>query len=262
MKTATTMLQRAWLAPVLLTLGLLTSGFVMAPAWVAGAEEPAPADTVKSKKKIVIEIDPDGRVVVDGEALEEDADGTIVLHLDRGGDRVVVVPDGRRDRMRFFRSKAPGVHTFRFRDPQWPDDLDDLRDFDVDVFTRHERSDTPHVFFREGAPFGDLDVFRPESAEVLKERVEVMRMEQEARRLAREARQAEGAERQRLEAELRDHLDAIFEQKMDLRRKRVERLEAELQAQREKLDARRAARQEMIERRMRELMGASDELEW
>src|SRR5690606_11524026 len=96
----------------------------------------------------------------------------------------------------------------------------------------------------------------------LRENAEVAELEHEARRLAREARQADGAERERLEGELRAKLEAIFDEKMKVRRERVERLERDLREARDAVDARQRARAEKIDRRLRELLGEEDALEW
>lgn len=91
---------------------------------------------------------------------------------------------------------------------------------------------------------------------------EIMRQEAETQRLARAVRDAEGAERERLESELRDALDALFEAKMALREEQIEALEAELEARREQYEARRAEHEAIVDRRLRELLGEDDVLDW
>ena len=94
------------------------------------------------------------------------------------------------------------------------------------------------------------------------EDAEVRRMEREAHTLAQRVRRAEAADRSALEQELRAKLDALFEHKMDLQAERIERLEQELQEQRGRYEARRRAQDEIVERRLRELLGEKNVLDW
>lgn len=91
---------------------------------------------------------------------------------------------------------------------------------------------------------------------------ELMEQEAETQRLARRVREAEGAERERLEAELRTALDDLFEAKMALRAERIDELEAELTERREQYEARRAEQDAIVERRLRDLLGEDDVLDW
>ena len=86
---------------------------------------------------------------------------------------------------------------------------------------------------------------------------ELMRMEQETHRLARQVRRAEGAERAELERELRERLAELLE-----RQERVEALERTLDEERETLRERRRNRDEILERRLRDLLGEGDVLDW
>lgn len=86
--------------------------------------------------------------------------------------------------------------------------------------------------------------------------------ERQSRDLARRLRDADGAERDRLERELRETLERTFELKQQARRERAERMREEAAEIERELDERQAARREIIERRERELRGERDALAW
>ncbi|WP_456427122.1 hypothetical protein [Rhodocaloribacter sp.] len=108
----------------------------------------------------------------------------------------------------------------------------------------------------------DDDVFGFEDVFTEYADAEVREMEREASRLARKARRADDDEREKLEAELQEKLEAIFERKMELREKRVEKLKEALEEARARLEERRKAREEIIQRRLRDLLGEDDLYEW
>ena len=81
-------------------------------------------------------------------------------------------------------------------------------------------------------------------------------LESEALVLAsRTRRTPAGPSRDALVAELRDRLDAIFRLKQEIRREEVARVDAEVRALRAVLDEREAMHGEIIEHRLRELIG-------
>lgn len=93
--------------------------------------------------------------------------------------------------------------------------------------------------------------------------------ERESRELARRLRGADGAERDRLEAELRQTLERTFDLKQQARRERAERMRQEAERRHDEAEAlqseraeREAARWDIIERRERELLGEPGALEW
>lgn len=139
----------------------------------------------------------------------------------------------------------------------------------------------PRVFFeREGnAPFlledfteglGAMDeVLRMEMPAMMgalrgnaQERAEIARMEAESRRMARAASEAEGTERERLERELRDHLAQIFDRKQALREREAERLREQTSKLLEEQRRREQAREDIIDRRLRQLLGERDVYDW
>ena len=195
---------------------------VTLPGWVA-AQDAGEAP----REKTVIVVDADGTVTVNGEV------------VDREAFRPRFEVDGVDGRLRF---RVPSVQFEREGGPggafhffHGGDDVDDL-------LGRLSLPGLETGFFFEDA--------------------EVRRMEREVHTLAQRVRRAEAAERPALEQELQAKLDALFEQKMELRAERIERLEAELQQQRERYDARRRAQGEIVERRLRELLGEKDVLDW
>lgn len=206
--------------------------------------------------RIVIEVDQDGRLVIDGRQLDDD-DG-YVLFAEPTDDGSVVLRVGPEHAAGVFAGRLwgpRGAHGFGF----WTDDgrragalaraipeAGPRLRLERDLAPLLEAWDGPHVFF------GDR----------MREHAEVADQEHEARELAREARQAEGAERRRLEEELRAKLGTIFDRKMELRQERIERLEREVQEQRSAFETRARARAEIIDRRLRELLGEEDVLDW
>src|SRR5690606_22630161 len=141
-------------------------------------------------------------------------------------------------RFAFGMAAAPGAWGFRFHES------DPFDDDDFEVFVgpgaqwrgRLEKELAPLLEGRRAPHVLMLDRLR--------ENAEVAELEHEARQLAREARRADGAERERLEGELRAKLEAIFDEKMKVRRERVERLERDLREARDAVDARQRARAE------------------
>ncbi len=215
-------------------------------------------DTVKRNRvTIVVE---DGRVLVDGEEVAK-KDGVIVLRVDPDGDEVTVVQTTGPHFMWRGDDDEPGAAFFHF-DKDDIEGMDGERKFEVKMRSPLEMRDldlgaalAPMAkAFRLG---GDGMTFRWHE-----ESGEVARLEMQSHRLAQQARRAEGEERQRLERELDETLDQIFDLKLELLEKQQADLQEELGDTRGRLEERRAARNEMIERRKKELLGEEDALEW
>ncbi len=195
----------------------------------------------------------DGKVFVNGEEMDEgaslffeddDDDAHVFMKSKRGrfGDGNAFAfrfePDEERERFRAFSGDGPDVG----------------REFLREHFAGPMRGKKMLFFSDDDERFEDVFT---EYADA-----EVREMEREASRLAREARRADDDEREKLEAELQKKLEAIFERKMELREKRVEALEESLEEARARLEERRKAREEIIRRRLRELLGEDDLYEW
>ena len=202
----------------------------------------------------------DGKVFVNGEEVEE---GTALAF--EGDDDDVWVDD---DDVHVFMSKGGRFHdedAFAFRVGPG-EEREPFRAFfgegpEVEREIRRERFAGP-MRGKKLLFIGDDDDERFAHRFTEYADAEVRAMEREASRLAREARRADDDEREKLEAELQKKLEAIFERKMELREKRVEALEESLEEARTRLEERRKAREEIIRRRLRELLGEDDLYEW
>jgi hypothetical protein len=170
----------------------------------------------------------DGTVTVNGEEVTED---TRTLRVGPDGQEVVIV---RTPQMRAF---AP----FRFND-----EFSGVTDAIEAV-----RVNAPNF-----APVLNEFVFAAEQS------TETIQLERESMELARRARAAEGAERAQLEQELRAKLEEAFQAKLEVREERVQRLEDQLNEQQNLLEERRRNQNEIIERRLNDLMGQEDALDW
>ena len=238
-------MRRTWITPAALFIAAVMAA---APSiTLAQDDTDHPVDEVRGKR-IVIEVDDDGRVIIDGKAFSDD-DRSLMLRV-RPDDGEVEIervgPDFRRWREMtgafpggqgvFFRREAPDIHI----DPPHIPDVEPLM----------RQLDNLHFEFADPIRLG------------AREHREVAQLERESRELAREAREAEGAEKSRIEAELREKLTEIYEKKMELRRDRMEELEKKLDAERDALRKRSEAREQMIDRRQRMLMGEGDVLDW
>ena len=96
----------------------------------------------------------------------------------------------------------------------------------------------------------------------MKEHAEIARMDMESRRLAMKIREADAADRAELERELQSLLEDIFDRKLALRAERVEALREQLDEAESARQERQQNRQEIIERRMKELLGERDKYDW
>ncbi|WP_457651172.1 hypothetical protein [Rhodocaloribacter sp.] len=197
----------------------------------------------------------DGKVFVNGEEVDEGAS----LVFENDDDDVHVFMNSKRGRF-----GDGNAFAFRFGPDEGREHFraffGDGPDVGREMLRKHfvgPMMDKQVLFFSDDDDlFGFEDVFTEYTDAEMRE------MEREASRLAREARRAEGDEREKLEAELQEKLEAIFERKMELREKRVEKLEEALEEARTRLEERRKAREEIIQRRLRDLLGEEDLYEW
>jgi hypothetical protein len=239
---------RPWLCSVVLLLGLA----LIAP--VALAQDAAPPDTIQvDDDTVVIQLKDGKQVIVRG------GDAPIVLEQD---GTFVVGPHGafrfRGDEderphafFRRFEADHPGFGLFGER-------FDDL-EFDVEALVPDMEP------LMQNLDRSMSDVHQQLGGDVralVEKRAEIARMDAESRRLARQWRQAEGDERERLRADLQELLADIFQQKLDLRQQRIEGLQDKLEEEQAQLERRQAARDEIIDRRLRDLLGEDHELDW
>ncbi len=184
-------------------------------------------------------------VIVDGDTLEGDAKIEWLSEHDMEGH------DGP---MHFkMRRPGPGAFAFHFDDDDFPEVEFDMDDLPFGNMFFRDGDDGEHVFSLNG----DMGRFMRWN-----HNAEVMKMESKARKLARKARKAEGAEADEAEAELDALLAEIFAKKQADRQERIEHLEAELAKEKEELQARMQAEQDIIERRKKQLLGKRDRLDW
>ncbi len=213
------------------------------------------------KKTIVIEIeDGDRRVIVDGKELsDEEAEAFLEeenVRMGGEGERHVIRMGPMRDRLRIS-GRAPEVlaRAHRFEGPR-------AFFFDEDGFREGMVRDLEIL----GDDFtwfpGEGGALAGEMHMSMKARSEIAKMDMESRRLARQVREAEGAERELLEQELRTRLDEIFERKQALRAEHVEQLRRQLEAVQTEHGERQEAKREIIERRLKKLLGQDDKYDW
>jgi hypothetical protein len=192
----------------------------------------------------------------------QDAD-TIRVDADR---IVIVVDDGRVIMRRTDDAGTVDERELRVGRGDRPSDIRIMRrqgtegdtlTFDIERFVQGARAfaDVPRMWME------DFDFADRPLGDFMTERRETARLEADTRELARRARSAEGAERERLEAQLRARLDELLTMRLDIERERVDRLEEQADQRRERLERRMENRGEILERRFRDLMG-SDEFEW
>ena len=88
------------------------------------------------------------------------------------------------------------------------------------------------------------------------------KLESEARSLSRMARRADGDEKERLESDLRDKLDELFALKQQLEEERIAELREELVEAERVHSERQQLREEIIRRRLNELLGVESKYDW
>lgn len=220
---------------------MLWNGAILAVS-LAVAAAPAraqnEADEPDEATEVVIEVDEDGRILVNGEPMAA-GEGRVVIRLDGDGE-VAIDRDERRTRI---------VRSGRAQPFAWRGDVD----FDPPRPLRVPAIEPLVERFRM-----QFDGF----GELFEEHREVASLERESREMAARARRATGDERAELEGELREKLNEIFERKMEVRRERIADIEERLAEERSRLQERSEARGEIIDRRFQELLGESDPFEW
>ena len=88
------------------------------------------------------------------------------------------------------------------------------------------------------------------------------RLEREADDIAQAAKRASGEERDKLVASLRQKLEDAFEVKQGLMKSDVEQMETELKDLKAMIEKRQQNREGIIKRRVGEIIGESDYLQW
>lgn len=171
---------------------------------------------------------------------------------------VIVEEDGARKRVEVRRGDAPRAFAFDMDGPRgslrMALDLDSLaHELDGMRWLSRDMDDFAFGHVLPGLRFRGMDA---------ETRRSIAEGERQSRDLARQLRDATGAERDRLEGELRETLERTFDLKQQARREHAERMQDEAAEVQQELADREAARREIIERRQRELLGEHDTLEW
>ena len=230
----------AWRLPALLLAALVLAA-------------PAFAQDVENRRSVVVKVgDGDPIVIIDGEQLSPEEARE---YLEEHGDEIRLGDDGR-SVIVLQRGDRPFLRGGHF--------MDGLRGHlgDPPVFELEDFSGAMEGLHDQARWLGEHGGLLEQFQMSREGQAEISRLELQSRQLAREARQAEGAERERLETELRELLAEIFAKKQELRQERIERLRAELDELSEEHRDREAARREIIERRLKRLLGESDRYDW
>ena len=252
---------------------------------------PVLAQEGEDDNTVVVEVDENGTVTVNGKVVE--GDGTVTIKMKDGDNETVRVFSRSGGNLgssfnRLHRGEAGrllrrlereaghangNVYVYRGDEDEedgsdrvfnrlfrgngnafWMDDEDGA--FNFEVYTGDGVENVFGNRMRLGGPSFES------GQEQLKGRMEIMKLEREAMELAQQARRASGDERVQLEADLDAQLDAIFERKMELRQAEIDALEQRLAEERAAYQKRTAERDRMIERRKKELLGERDALDW
>ncbi len=181
------------------------------------------------------------------------------LHVrSRDGAVIVDEDDGARRRIEVRRGDAPRAFAFDADGPRgslrMAFDLDSLaHEIDGMRWLSRDAEDFAFEHVLPGLRFRSADD---------ETRLDIAEGDRASRDLARRLRTAEGAERDRLERELRETLERTFDLKQQARRERAERMQEEASELRRELSEREAARRDIIERRRQKLLGERDAMEW
>ncbi len=217
---------------------------------------PAMAQETVERKVIHIEVK-DGKVYVNGEMVKELENKDARIRFSRDGD----------DDFVFFSDDGDAAHRrFAFRSPRF---LEELGNEPVMGFAGR---DFPNAYHEFDVAF-DLEPLH-ENLAILREGMnapyvvsstnnkEIMRLERKSRDIARKLRNSEGEEREELNQELENMLNQIFDMKLESLQERIEKMSGELDELRARVQERVSSRAEIINRRLRELRGERNTLDW
>jgi len=106
----------------------------------------------------------------------------------------------------------------------------------------------------------DFDMMRHRDPEMFKLLQEDNELDRRTAELGMQFRQAPPEQRERIEKEVRELVNKQFEIRQQRRKIELKRLEAEIQRLREATERRAQARDQIIQRRVSELLGLEDDL--
>ncbi|MDX1947992.1 MAG: hypothetical protein SFU86_21515 [Pirellulaceae bacterium] len=118
----------------------------------------------------------------------------------------------------------------------------------------------PHV--GPGGPYGDLERLQRDDPEMYALLAEDMKLERETQELARKYREAKAEDREKLKTELGVKINQHFDSRQKRRELQLTRLEVELKRLREAIASRNQSRDEVIKKRLGELIGPAPDLEF
>ncbi len=162
------------------------------------------------------------------------------------------------------REPGPGLHpeqierilrAIREIEPRKAEELERLRERDPDRFLHMIRETGEHV--------RRIHELRERNPEEFERFMRVRRMEEETERLAGEIRRTDSAdEREKMTAKLREQLNELFDLREAGREREVKELEKRLVELRKILKERRERKAEIVKRRMEQMMGKGEVLDW
>ncbi|MCH8123103.1 MAG: hypothetical protein IH853_08280 [Bacteroidetes bacterium] len=212
----------------------------------------------------------DGKVYVNGEEVKELENKDLRIHFSKDGDHGLTFFRGDKDGdhgFAFFRGDGKGgFGNFSIRSPRL------LESFDNEPFFVWEDNDFRHAIndfdfsmqmaplhesielMRDGA-FGSFMIGSGSNGEIRK-------LERKSRELARKIRHAEDSEKAELNEELEALVNQIFELKLETHQERIRKISADLDQLREQVQDRIASREQVIQRRLSQLRGERDALDW
>jgi hypothetical protein len=109
-------------------------------------------------------------------------------------------------------------------------------------------------------PHGDAEAMRQRDPEMFKLVQADNELERRTRELGMQFRQAPPEQKERIEKEVREAVNKQFEVRQQRRMMELKRLEGELQRVREATERRAKAREQIIQRRVAELLGHDDDV--
>jgi hypothetical protein len=95
----------------------------------------------------------------------------------------------------------------------------------------------------------NINALRTESASIYKLRVEEFELDDQIFAICRDLRTAQGADKQRLQTQLKEKITLLFDKGLDERKDRIDRLQKMLEDQKTALDKDRTERNQIVEKR-------------
>ncbi|MFT5142233.1 MAG: hypothetical protein ACI80V_001448 [Rhodothermales bacterium] len=244
---------------------------------VAAGLSVLPASAQESNERAIrIEIK-DGKVLVNGLAVDAEASDRLIIKKDDGKEVTVSIGDGEhtlwigdddgelhepRHLRELLELRGDGVGNVFFSDGD-DDHQFRVRSGDGNAFVWESDGAKPYQELLEGRRAGAREALRmgPMGFPGMDNR-EVMEMERKINELARRTRRTEGDKRTKLEGELDDLLAETFDLKHEAARAEASKLEEHLAEMRTRVSERQSSRAAIIARHKKQLMGERDTLDW